>query len=95
MNSELKIQKHKDICDELTKIYTAKNIAYGDAFAVLRREVPTAILVRLFDKYSRLKNLVQLSPEKLKQQTKDESIDDTLKDMANYCIMELIERRMQ
>jgi hypothetical protein len=28
------------------------------------------------------------------QKVKDESIEDTLMDLANYCIMELVERKM-
>ena len=29
------------------------------------------------------------------QKVKDESIDDTLMDLANYCIMELVERMVE
>lgn len=39
---------------------------------------------------SRLKTLM----EGAEQKVKDESIDDTLMDLANYCIMELVERKM-
>lgn len=85
-----KSQKHLEICKELNMMYTNKNRDYGDSFALLRAEIPNAILVRVFDKYSRLKTL--LSGEN--PQVKDETIDDTLLDLANYCIMELIERRV-
>lgn len=91
-----KIDMHQQICRELTEIYRKKNSAYGDSFALLRAEVPNAILVRVFDKYSRLKNLLNSSDkQQIKQYEKDESIDDTLKDLANYCIMELIERQVK
>lgn len=86
-----KIQLHKEICNELNLIYEKKNNDYGDAFAKLRDEVPTAILVRIFDKYSRLKNLLQGAEQKVN----DESIQDTLKDLANYAILELIERKAE
>ncbi len=86
-----KIQLHKEICNELNLIYERKNNDYGDAFAKLRQEVPTAILVRIFDKYSRLKNLLQGAEQKVN----DESITDTLMDLANYALMELIERRTE
>lgn len=86
-----KTQIHKEICNELNLIYEQKNHDYGDAFAKLRNEVPTAILVRIFDKYSRLKNLLQGA----KQKVNDESIEDTLRDLANYALMELIERRVE
>ena len=86
-----KIQLHKEICNELNLIYEKKNHDYGDAFAKLRQEVPTAILVRIFDKYSRLKNLLQGAEQKVN----DESIEDTLRDLANYAIMQLVEMRVE
>lgn len=84
-----KVQMHFEICSILNGIYERKNHDYGDSFAKLRNEVPNAILVRIYDKYSRLKTLLQGS----QQLVKDESIDDTLMDLANYCIMELVERK--
>lgn len=93
MDDSAKIELHKELCKELTEIYRNKNNAYGNAFAVLRKEIPNAVLVRIFDKYSRLKNLLNQSQDNIKQQLKEESIEDTLKDLANYCLMELIERK--
>lgn len=86
---ENKISIHAEICKELNKVYTRKNHDYGDSFAKLRSEFPDAILVRIYDKYSRLKTLLQYTD----QEVQDESIDDTLMDLANYCIMELVERK--
>lgn len=83
-------QIHLEICTLLNWIYQKKNHDYGDSFAKLRNELPEAILVRIYDKYSRLKTLLQDADEKVK----DESIDDALMDLANYCIMELVERKM-
>lgn len=80
---------HLAICTLLTGLYKRKNHDYGDAFSVLRREYPTAICYRLTDKLSRLKTLMQ--PETTAA-VSDESIEDTLIDIANYAIMELIER---
>ena len=85
-----KVQIHLQICTTLNGIYERKNHDYGDSFAKLRNELPNAILVRIYDKYSRLKTLMQGAEQKVK----DESIDDTLMDLANYCIMELVERKM-
>lgn len=85
-----KTQKHLEICNILNDIYARKNHDYGDSFAKLRNELPGAILVRIYDKYSRLKTLM----EGAEQKVMDESIDDTLMDLANYCIMELVERKM-
>ncbi|MES1923620.1 hypothetical protein MHBO_005225, partial [Bonamia ostreae] len=50
--------------------------------------MPNAILVRLFDKMLRLETLLNGA----EQQVSDESIDDTLFDLANYALMELTER---
>lgn len=96
MTGKNKTDIHQQICRELTEIYRQKNSAYGDSFAALRAEVPNAVLVRIFDKYSRLKNLLGGSNDmEIKQFVKSESIEDTLKDLANYCIMELVERRLE
>lgn len=86
-----KAQMHADICVELNKTYQAKNNDYGDAFAKVRKEYPEAICVRLMDKLERLKTLYRGES----QQVKDESVEDTLKDLANYCLMELVERKAE
>ena len=46
-------------------------------------------MIRLMDKLERLKALYN-SPALV-----DESIEDTLLDLANYAIMEVVERRMK
>lgn len=81
------MNKHTAICRGLTVMYTKKNHDYGNSFTKLRAEYKDAILVRLFDKYCRLKTLIQGESNQV-----DESIIDTLCDMANYCILEIIER---
>lgn len=82
-----KFDIHRDICDTLNALCRAKNADYGDSFANTRKVVSNAILVRLNDKISRLNSLMSGN----KQQVKDESIKDTLMDLANYAIMELVE----
>ena len=77
----------KDICGNMTELYERKNHDYGDSFAQMRKEYPNAILIRVFDKYSRLNTLLNGKTAKVK----DESIRDTIFDLANYCIMELVE----
>ena len=86
-----KIEIHKEICDMLNSTYKAKNADYGDSFAKVRAKFPNAILIRLNDKLERLERLYAGA----EQQVKDESIDDTLLDLANYCIMELVERKAE
>ena len=85
-----KVEMHKSICDKLNNTYAAKNADYGDSFARVRREEgQTAILVRLKDKLYRLETLLH----GVEIRVNDESIDDTLVDLANYCLMELVERK--
>jgi hypothetical protein len=84
-----KVEIHKDIVLGLNKLYEDKNKDYGDSFGKLRKKFGNiAILVRLGDKLERAERLM-LSGE---QRVKDESIEDTLRDLANYAIMELVER---
>lgn len=71
---------------------SAKNADYGDSFAKARKAVPNYTLGKLYDKFSRYMNLT------IKGETSaqvDESLDDTLMDLANYAIMELTERRLE
>lgn len=84
------VNEHEKICKELNALYSMKNHDYGDSFRKTRSIVPDSILVRLHDKLGRLDSLL-MAPESAK--VKDESIDDTLMDLANYAIMELVERR--
>ena len=85
---ESKADIHSGICNRLNDIYRCKNADYGDSFAKLREEYPEAICIRLQDKLNRLKTLMQNEAR-----VKDESIEDTLLDLANYAIMEVVERR--
>ena len=83
-----KVDVHKNICITLNNTYKAKNSDYGDSFSSLREEFPEAILIRLTDKLNRLKTLMKGAEQKVN----DESIEDTLLDLANYAIMEVVER---
>lgn len=86
-----KYECHSSICSKLNDIYVKKNKDYGDSFAIVRKNIPNSVLVRLWDKLLRLNNLMQNNNNHLV----DESIEDTLMDMANYCIMELVEREAE
>lgn len=82
-----KIEKHKLICEKLNKLYEAKNADYGDSFGKSYKEYGlTMSCIRLEDKLNRLKNLNFSKSAKV-----NESIEDTLMDLANYAIMTLIE----
>lgn len=81
---------HLEICKELNEIYNKKNNDYGHSFGKTRKKNKNAIVVRLADKFYRLENLLNGH----KAEVKEESVLDTLMDMANYCIMELIEYKV-
>lgn len=87
-----KLKVHASICDGIKDLYRRKNADYGDSFGKARKVVPNYTLGKLYDKFSRYMNL-SLAGEDTAQV--DESIDDTLMDMANYAIMELTERRLE
>lgn len=93
MNTASKHRKeelHRELCTFLHSMYIAKNGDYGDSFAKVRAEYPQAILIRLSDKFERLKSLYNSD----KQLVKDESVQDTLLDLANYCLLECVERTL-
>lgn len=84
MSLEERVKRHKEIVEELNRVYEQKNTDYGDSFAESVREFGiVAALTRISDKYNRFKRLA-LGNRNL---VGDESIRDTLLDMANYCIM--------
>lgn len=83
-----KTKKHKLICEKLNKLYETKNEDYGDSFGKSYKEYGlTMPCIRLEDKLNRLKSLNFSRTIKVK----NESIEDTLMDLANYAIMTLIE----
>lgn len=87
-----KLEVHAGICDSIKTLYASKNADYGDSFAKARREVPNYTLGKLYDKFSRYMNLSRQGEHTAHV---DESLDDTLMDLANYAIMELTERKME
>ena len=86
-----KVELHRLICEELNKLYEKKNHDYNDSFGKSYNEYGMAMpCIRLEDKLIRLKALTVHNRD---SQVKDESIEDTLLDLANYSIMTLIEIR--
>lgn len=86
--SNSKETKHAQICENLHKTYVAKNHDYGDAFEKLWGEVGhLAGYTKIADKFYRLQNLWNGN----KEAQVNESIYDTLIDLANYCILSAIE----
>ena len=85
-----KILEHEKICKELNEIYAKKNADYGNSFGYTFQKLGLiSAITRISDKYNRICNLATKKSDEAK--VKDETIEDTLKDLANYCIMTLIE----
>jgi hypothetical protein len=83
------VQRFRDITEQMASTYERKNADYGNSFGESVDEFgAVAGVVRIGDKFNRLKNLIK-NPGT--QRVNDESIADTLLDMANYCIMLKIE----
>jgi len=75
------------ITEEMFELYLDKSADYGDSFSKSFDEFGLiSAVIRLTDKVNRLRTLV--ANENL---VKDESIRDTLIDLANYSIMTIIE----
>lgn len=76
----------KKYTDHLAETLQSKNVAYGDSFTKSVEDYGLKVIgIRLSDKYNRIKHLVNAG--ELKEN--DESLEDTLLDMAGYSILSL------
>lgn len=74
------------ITDEMMDLYAKKNKDYGSSFdKSLDEDGLLVSKIRLSDKLSRFANLI-----KNESLVKDESVRDTLIDLANYAVMTII-----
>ena len=82
------INSFQEIIKECFDLYKEKNKKYGNSYSKTYKEYGKSVLIlRLDDKLSRLKQII-LNGE---TETSDESVRDTLIDMANYSIMAVME----
>lgn len=80
------VEQFIDITQNMAKTFAAKNHDYGNSFEQSLNEFGiVASVVRMGDKMNRIKSLV-----KKEAQVKDESIKDTLLDLASYSVMALM-----
>ncbi len=87
-----KLEMHKNICAELYETYVKKSSDYGDSFGSTYQKLGIiSAVTRITDKVNRLTSLCT-KPDS-ERQVLDESIEDTLLDTANYCIMTVMEMR--
>lgn len=82
-----KLERHAELCEYLKGLYAQKNHDYGDSFHLTYLEEGMAMpRIRLSDKFNRFKTL-----SRKEQLVNDESIKDTLFDLANYALMTILE----
>lgn len=82
------VMMHEAVCQELNELYDRKNRDYGDSYHILYlEEGMAAARIRLSDKLNRFKVLSRTGDAAVK----DESMRDTLIDLANYAILTVME----
>ena len=80
--------KFKDITEEMNSLYERKNHDYGNSFSETFRKLGIiSAATRMLDKMNRIVSLVT----KDQQKVNDESLRDTLIDIANYAVMTIME----
>ena len=76
-----------DILKEMQELYDRKNHDYGNSFSETIQEFGfTPAIARINDKFKRIKKMVK--DEKM---LVNESMRDNLMDIANYCVLTIIE----
>ena len=84
------VDRFREIANDLGELYEKKNAAYGNSFGETYQKLGIiSAVTRISDKYNRLCNLAT-NPN---IDNLGESLEDTLKDLAAYAIMTLIELR--
>ena len=83
------IDVFKSITSEMTRLFEIKNKNYGNSFSKQFDEYGlTSVCIRLEDKLNRLKSL---SKQGDNANVDDESLRDTLIDLANYSVLSIME----
>ena len=84
------LDEFQKITEQMHKTYLKKNKDYGNSFDELFDEFGiTSALLRIKDKYNRLKSITANN----KIEVEDETVEDTLLDMANYAILTVLKLR--
>ncbi|ADQ61251.1 nucleotide modification associated domain-containing protein [Lactobacillus delbrueckii subsp. lactis] len=83
------METYKSYTDKLADTLAKKNAAYGDAFGKsIEKYGYIAALVRMSDKWNRL-NTLMLDSNGI--DNLGESVQDTLLDLAGYCVLTMAE----
>ncbi len=84
-----KAENMREIMNNAIDLYEKKNEAYGNSFGKTFDEYGViSAIIRIDDKFTRLK---ALTLDGAKNEIKDESINDTLTDLAMYALMTILE----
>lgn len=90
-NEPRNVTLFKQLASSIAELYARKNADYGDSFSKsVEKYGIIAALTRMSDKWNRLENLILNKKEGL---VGDERIEDTLLDLASYCLMTVISLR--
>lgn len=82
------VKQHESLLRQIHDTYIKKNHDYGDSFSKsFKKYGLVAAMVRMEDKWNRLDNMASGAEQKVA----DETIRDTLLDLAGYCIMTTME----
>jgi hypothetical protein len=74
-----------EILTPVADLLKKKNMDYGNSYNESRSEFgPVAFLLRINDKFARLKTLTNQEA-----QVNEESVEDTIADIIGYCTLEL------
>lgn len=83
------------VAEQIADLLEKKNSDYGSSYDQTRKEFGfNSFLIRITDKINRLKSLTMNKNEK-EQQVTDESIEDTIRDIAGFSILELVLREKE
>lgn len=84
------VELFREITTGMANLYEKKNANYGNSFSKLYNDLgPIAGIVPLHNKLDRITNLVKGGKNDF------ESLEDSLIDLANYAIMNVIELKKQ
>ena len=82
------VKKFRKIAEEIGNLYEAKNKCYNNSFGETYQKLGIiSAVTRISDKFNRLCNIAT-NPD---IDNLGESLEDTLRDMASYCIMTVME----
>lgn len=85
------VKAFRDIQDTLVEIYAKKNHDYGDCFNEACNELGVGYAFsRIYDKTKRFQTIAKgIMNNSLSIEVQGETIEDTIMDLANYCVMYL------